>query len=68
MAQKEIVTMTMSSLVTYLRIDTSLMNFGLPALFIYSVAQSSQNSREIQCINDVGLSKQCINVKMVVGF
>ena len=59
----------MSSFVTYLMIDASLVNSLCLLCPIYSFVPllSAQISHESQCINEAGLSKQCINVKMVVG-
>ena len=63
--------MAMSSSVTYLylRIDNSTVNSLCLLCPLYSIVQllSMLRYHENQCINDAGMSKQCINVKMVVS-
>ena len=66
MAQKEIVTVTMGSYVTYLRIAASLVNSLCSLCPLYSFVLLRSVLR-ILVKNDAGLSKQCMKVKMMVG-
>ena len=66
MGQNQNVTVAMSSSNTHLKIDTKLMKS--PCLLCPQFALVSlQNSHEIHCSSNAGLSKQCIYVKMLVG-